>query len=210
MGPKNKLQISRFLLAAAILLIVAFQLYWLNRLYKEEWANLQKETNGIFRDVVYKMQVDRFKNDTLIFRKNGGENLFVYNAVNALRKKATDLGNKIKKEKGDSVKAETIWFNTNDSAQKSRRIEIHRNGISPEITQMLMNRETGTMKLREGMDTALLRRMAQSGAKVVVSFNIQKQIPPSSVPGNFIHRNSFLKSSYKIKHTTGKHRTHFP
>lgn len=174
MGPKSKLHLSRIFLSAAILLIVAFQLYWLNRLYKEEWTNLKKETNGIFRDVVYKMQVDRFKNDTLIFRKNGGENLFVFNAVNALRKRAADLGNKIKKEKGDSVKAETIWFNTNDSAQKSRRIEIHQNGVSPEITQMLMNREAGTMKIREAMDTALLRRMAQHGTKVVVSFNHSK------------------------------------
>ena len=48
----NKLRLSRVLLAAAILLIVAFQSYWINRLYREEWEGLKKETNGIFRDLV--------------------------------------------------------------------------------------------------------------------------------------------------------------
>ena len=109
MVPISKFSISRILLVAAILLIVAFQSYWLNRLYKEEWQTLKKETNGIFRDVVYKMQVDRFKADTLIYKQTSGENLFVYNAVNALRKQNADL-----KKNSNGLKKDTAAKNYAD------------------------------------------------------------------------------------------------
>ena len=90
----TKLRLSRVLLAAAILLIVAFQSYWINRLYREEWEGLKKETNGIFRDLVYRMQVERFKADTLLNNPNTSENLFKFNAVNALRHQNEDLKKK--------------------------------------------------------------------------------------------------------------------
>lgn len=99
----KNLQISRVILVAAILLIATFQFYWLNRLYKDEKEGLKKETNGIFRDVIYKMQVDRFKADTLFFRKNSNENLFVYNAVNAIRQQTTVLPGSLQKRKTDSI-----------------------------------------------------------------------------------------------------------
>ena len=101
----TKLKLSRVLLVAAILLIVAFQSYWLNRLYKEEWLALKKETNGIFRDVVYKLQVDRFKQDTLFYKQTNGKNLFVYNAVNALRIQNAKLTKSRGNKNTDSAKS---------------------------------------------------------------------------------------------------------
>jgi two-component system phosphate regulon sensor histidine kinase PhoR len=176
MAPISKFSISRVLLVAAILLIVAFQSYWLSRLYKEEWQTLKKETNGIFRDVVYKMQVDRFKADTLIYKQTSGENLFVYNAVNALRKQNADLtkGSNGKKKDSAAKTTQAFYFNKHtDTVNPAniRRIELHKNELPPEIAQMLANRQTAGVQLPPTLDTGLIRRMSQSGVKVVVSFN---------------------------------------
>ncbi len=165
------------MLVTAILLIVAFQWYWLNRLYKEEWQTLKKETNGIFRDVVYRMQVDRFKNDTLFFKQGTGENLFVYNAVNAIRKQTADLSKGKKQALFDTLpgkqKVQAVFFDRHDTAaiRQPRRIEFHGNSMPPELAQMLAEKQMGNVKLPPNIDTGLLRRMSQSGVKVVVSFN---------------------------------------
>src|SRR6476469_4981105 len=86
----NKLHLARTLMAAAILLIVAFQVYWISRLYREERDGLHKETSGIFRDVVYNLQVDRFKQDTMLYRRSK-PNLFAFNAVNAMRQRVDEI-----------------------------------------------------------------------------------------------------------------------
>ena len=44
----KKLHLSRNLMVAAILLIVAFQCYWLAKLYKDEYSSLKKEVDVTF------------------------------------------------------------------------------------------------------------------------------------------------------------------
>lgn len=72
------------------MLIAAFQFYWINRLYKDEWQNLKKETDVIFRDVMYKLQLERFRNDTAIFKKGVPDNLFVLDVLDSVRNKLLD------------------------------------------------------------------------------------------------------------------------
>jgi len=50
-----------------ILLVAAFQGYWIRKLYVEEWNTLKKETDIAFRDVVYDLQMQRFRKDTALF-----------------------------------------------------------------------------------------------------------------------------------------------
>lgn len=52
-----------------------------------------------------------------------------------------------------------------------RRLELHKNDLPPEIAQMLAKQQMGGVQLPPTMDTGLIRRMSQSGVKVVVSFN---------------------------------------
>jgi two-component system phosphate regulon sensor histidine kinase PhoR len=185
MGPKNKLKLSRILLASAILLIVAFQSYWLGKLYREEWAGLKKDSNAILRDVVYDMQVKRYdniqvtriKNDSTANQKKPHGDLFAMNVVNDLRHK-TDTFKKISSPaQGDSTdrdfeKKVLRLLNLPDSpytsSRGSARIQIRGDALPPEIVQELNKRQVA--KLPPMMDSALLRRM-QSGMKVVVSFN---------------------------------------
>src|SRR5689334_21399552 len=89
----NIQKLSKTLMISTIILIAAFQCYWITRLYKDERTNLMKETDVIFRDVVYKLQLQRFKSDTTfakVFSKNGPDNLFAFNVLDSVREKIVD------------------------------------------------------------------------------------------------------------------------
>lgn len=81
-GIMKKLFISRLVMISAICMIVVFQLYGINRLFSEEKERLQKQTDVLFKELVYKLQLNRFKADTLIYNTSKGNNLFALQAVN--------------------------------------------------------------------------------------------------------------------------------
>jgi two-component system phosphate regulon sensor histidine kinase PhoR len=199
MGPTNKLKLSRVLLATAILLIVAFQSYWLNKIYQEEWLSLKKDTNSILRDVVYDIQLSRYKGDSLINKQKTAGNLFAMNMVNELRQQRAAV-----EKKTDSVQKDTAArvprralihlrgggpgfrfggnrqgiFTAQDTGfseltDPSSHFEIRNEDLPPSIARMLARRQAGNVRLPPAMDTSLLRRMSQSGMKIVVSFNDQ-------------------------------------
>lgn len=66
----KKPQLSRVLMIATIVLLAAFEGYWLNKLYHDEYANLKKEVDVSFRDAMYKLQRKRFEKDTSIVAQN--------------------------------------------------------------------------------------------------------------------------------------------
>lgn len=51
-------------MVATIILLAAFEGYWLNKLYHDEYSNLKKEVDVNFRDAMYKLQRRRFETDT--------------------------------------------------------------------------------------------------------------------------------------------------
>jgi two-component system phosphate regulon sensor histidine kinase PhoR len=59
----NKLFFSKLLMIAAIVFIAAFQTYWLNKLYNEEWNGLKKETDVLLRNAVQQLQNKNFRFD---------------------------------------------------------------------------------------------------------------------------------------------------
>jgi two-component system phosphate regulon sensor histidine kinase PhoR len=75
---------------SSILLIAAFQFYWVNRLYEDEWQSLKKETDVVFRDVVYKLQLQRFRSDTTFFKKGMPDNLFVLDVIDSVKENFID------------------------------------------------------------------------------------------------------------------------
>jgi signal transduction histidine kinase len=82
----KKLFISRLVMFSAICMIVAFQFYWVSRLFNEEKNRLQKQSDVLFKELVYKLQLNRFKADTLIYNTGKGNNLFALEAVNSFLK----------------------------------------------------------------------------------------------------------------------------
>jgi len=82
----NKLRTARVLMAATILLIIAFQVYWIRKLYGEETSNFKKTTDIIFRDAMYRLQVQRFAGDTLALRGELNDNLFMADFISSVEK----------------------------------------------------------------------------------------------------------------------------
>ena len=94
-GIMKKLFISRLVMISAICMIVAFQIYWINRLFSEEKERLRKQTDVIFKELVYKLQLNRFKRDTLIYNAGKGNNLFALEAVNSFLKDRDSIRAKV-------------------------------------------------------------------------------------------------------------------
>ncbi len=176
----NKLNISRVLLIAVILMIVALQSYWLNKLYKDEKQTLKKETNGLFRDVVYNMQVERFKADTLIYKQKPGNNLFVFNAVNALRRQVSEIKKDtgIKKKDTNDVHLTKVFVISNRNKDSNylkngKLVKMEDGPMPPELAAILAKEhERGLPPIT---DTSLIREMANGmGIKMAVTYNGNK------------------------------------
>ena len=85
----KKLRTARILMALSVLVITGFQVYWLVTLYDDKSSSIKKNTDIIFRETLYQLQVKRFKNDSL-FLGLPGENLFMVDMVNVLRREVDD------------------------------------------------------------------------------------------------------------------------
>jgi two-component system, OmpR family, phosphate regulon sensor histidine kinase PhoR len=79
------LPLSAPLMILAIVGIASFQVYWMRKLYGEEWTQLRRETDIAFRDVVYKLQMQHFSKDTFFTKHNLPPNLFLFNKLDSLR-----------------------------------------------------------------------------------------------------------------------------
>ncbi|MEP6927926.1 MAG: HAMP domain-containing sensor histidine kinase [Ginsengibacter sp.] len=85
----NKLRTAQLLMALCVLVITCFQVYWLVTLYNDKGNSIKKNTDIIFRETLYQLQVKRFKNDSL-FSGLPGENLFTVDMVKVLGKRIDD------------------------------------------------------------------------------------------------------------------------
>lgn len=62
----KKVQLTLLLMIATMLLLAAFEGYWLHKLYKDEYAGLRKEVDVSFRETMNKLQLGRFEKDTAL------------------------------------------------------------------------------------------------------------------------------------------------
>jgi signal transduction histidine kinase len=62
----KKVQLTLLLMIATVLLLAAFEGYWLHKLYKDEYAGLRKEVDVSFRETMNKLQLGRFEKDTAL------------------------------------------------------------------------------------------------------------------------------------------------
>ncbi len=65
----KKLQLSLVLMMSTVLLLGAFEGYWLHKLYKDEHAGLKKEVDVSFRETMNKLQLSRFEKDTSLITR---------------------------------------------------------------------------------------------------------------------------------------------
>jgi two-component system phosphate regulon sensor histidine kinase PhoR len=110
----NRLSLSKALIIVTIILIAAFQYYWISRLYKQERATLGRETDVLFRDVVYKLQLQRFQDDTVFFKHGKPDNLFAFDVINAVKRNADSILMKNGRKKDSNAKRIIISLQTQD------------------------------------------------------------------------------------------------
>ena len=125
----SKLGVSRMLMVAAILLIVAFQAYWLQKLYMEEAAGFKKTTDIVFRETMYKVQAQRLKKDSLFYQIIPEENNFLGDVADLVAKKLPE-----------------IRINTKNKQSKEMVISMNENGLSMESPND--KKGTGSIKFR--------------------------------------------------------------
>lgn len=87
----KKLQLTRFLMTVTILFLAAFESYWLQKLYQDEYKSLITNVNVTFRDVMDQLQRSRFEKDTTLLDSTFTQpypkkNTLVYNARIPLKK----------------------------------------------------------------------------------------------------------------------------
>jgi two-component system phosphate regulon sensor histidine kinase PhoR len=90
----NKLRTARLLMTATIILIAAFQAYWMYRLFQEERSNFRKTADVVFRETLYRLQAERFTGDTLVFKGLPGDNIFMSDVISSVQK------NRVQKDSG--------------------------------------------------------------------------------------------------------------
>ncbi|MGN6212289.1 sensor histidine kinase [Parafilimonas sp.] len=83
-------KLGTLLMTCSIILVVAFQMYWIMRLYKEENNNLASRTDVLFKETLYRLQLQRFRTDTTFFPRNIGDNLFLMDVIDSTRRALAD------------------------------------------------------------------------------------------------------------------------
>jgi two-component system, OmpR family, phosphate regulon sensor histidine kinase PhoR len=87
---RRTIRLSAPLMILAIVGIASFQVYWMRKLYAQEWAELRKETDLAFRDAVYKLQMQHFRKDSLFQNHDLPPDLFLFNVLDSMRVRFVD------------------------------------------------------------------------------------------------------------------------
>jgi len=85
----NRMRISVGLMLVSIVLIAAFQFWWLRKSYREEEETLNIRTSFLFRETIHRLQVSKLKLDSNLKRKVASESDMV-GMINVLKEKMRD------------------------------------------------------------------------------------------------------------------------
>jgi two-component system phosphate regulon sensor histidine kinase PhoR len=163
---------------ATIIIIAGFQVYWLNKLYNDEKQGLRKESDLLFREAIYNLQMQKLKNDTTFSKIIPQGNVFMMDAMNALRK---SVGKENEKKVVISMSSSfTQSFNGTkiDSAvyistSPEDRILPRREGPPGEIKRFVL-RSFGDSLTVPQIDSAF--RQALKKANIAIEFSIVSKI----------------------------------
>jgi hypothetical protein len=120
-------------MSATILVIVAFQAYWITKLYNDEWVSVKKRSDILLKETVQKIIAERLKKNNAFFSPEAIETIQVVNSPQRVpRKKQKTTRFNISTEQPFPVlaprgtKIETMVFgpDTNSMIRTSKRPNI--------------------------------------------------------------------------------------
>lgn len=142
---KVKLRWALGLIALTITVIALFQAYWLKTVYNDNWKSLKRETDVLFRESVYKIQMQKFRRDTALYGSSAPGNLFMFEAMNAMLKTKDTVGKRIVIKR--SMQGQNIQINV--SGKDSLRLFMQ-DSIRP-----FGNKEGASVKLQFAINDSL-------------------------------------------------------
>lgn len=201
----NKLRTARLLMTATILLIIAFQVYWMRKLYREETTNFKKTTDIVFRDAMYRLQAQRLAGDSIELRGVMDDNLFMADFISSVEKvkEGKDSGrqkmvismnthtekvNVNEDNTGKKMKGDTVIYISSDSKKNAlpppQIVDLlaDKKNINDSIPVMLVDSMYRTLLAKEGISVGF--RIMKTTPVMVDSptrhFNIRMDEPVSA------------------------------
>jgi len=201
------------LMIAAILLLALFQGYWLTKLYNDEYHNLKKTTDVIFRETLYKLQRQRFEKDSQLTAKP-----IIANIANNQQPTATIVP--ASKSKKETVAFSSITINKSvDSVSGFRRkiadsLQKRLSVPPPELLEVMMRfkkhaNDSDMMLLRLDTLQNKMISFAQFADKPISIF-VRKKAKDSSLKilnDSNINIISFSKTFTKVIDSTTPNKT---
>jgi two-component system, OmpR family, phosphate regulon sensor histidine kinase PhoR len=200
------------LMILAILGIAGFQAYWLRKLYAEEWSALKQRTDIVFRDVVYKLQMQRLRGDTAFMKHDLPPSLFALDLIDSMKKRFFDSADLIPPFPGDHTV--TFSFQTVDSRDSvGARIQgrmIAGDSTEPQVLKVYSTRHTpGSLLTVRQIDSAYRSELMK--AHIIVPYRIDslqgeladfnKPSPADKLQTNFVYVG--LSKTYAYQATFG-------
>lgn len=173
-------------MSTAVILIAAFQVYWLKTLYTEAKENLRSTADITFRETVYQLQANRFAKDTIIFTSTAGNDLFISDVVGMMRKNIVENEkNKFKPTKPLQFRiiSDSLPFNQAEGDMQWKR-KASLNEVPPKSITRVFVRDDFSANDDDSSDWKLFfRKMGVQFSKndshtVMLSKHPKKPFPP--------------------------------
>ena len=193
---KNRSRISLVLMLLSMVLLAAFQVWWLRKSYREERENLQIRTSVIFRESLYGLQASKLQIDS--FRLPVNERTNAVGVMNVLRDRIDTL--KVR------PKVHSTMIVSMDKPVRTRIDTVNTRTMvrfgSERVFEVLLgtDRATDSIKIRD-IDSAFSRAMqvqhikvpykiVRNEIKMVEGIRQRQPLPaglPSDVTIGFLH-----------------------
>mgnify|MGYP000610235474 CR=1 FL=1 len=188
----NRLRISLALMLISIILIVAFQSWWLRKSYREEAETLRIRTNFIFRESLFELQVSKFRLDTgaqvrMPMNKNA------VGMINVLKTRLRDSLMLLPKAKGkmilsiDKKQIDPEIENAAGQDTGEKKAMVRYSQGSDQIFEVLLSSDSlqDSLKVQEVHDAFEKKLLSQN---ISVPFEIERTLLPLRRDGGFVER----------------------
>lgn len=202
---------SLLLMILAIIGIAGFQAYWMRGLYRQEWAELKRETDVAFRDAIYQLQMEDVRKDTFFTKHRLAKNLFLFNLLDSMRSTFVDSAGPsrlFEHSRGMAISIQTVDRN-DTTAFRIQDTVVSADSTTPRHSLKVFNSRAGAnapMSV-ERIDSAYKRELAKD--HITVPFQIQRRAgkpedldrppPPDKLQTNFVYVG--LSSGYAYQAT---------
>lgn len=171
---KQKLKWALALIILTITAIAAFQTFWLKGQYDDTFNTLKKETDILFREAVYKIQMQKFRRDTTLYGSTIPANLFMFEAMNSMLRTKDTLSKRIIIKKNDN-RSISLDLSPKDSVRLLLKDSFKFIGLKEGGDIKLQFAVNDSLSIRE-IDSSYKKELLKSGIDIPYTISSKKII----------------------------------